>query len=101
VKIFLGNAFDLKGERVRTDYRQPSKNVVQESFRIELRNRKSDDTVVVRIPETLFRWSNWEIVEASHEWTKTDASHIELRVEVGPGETEVVTYTVRYSWPTE
>lgn len=101
VEIFLGNAFDLKGERVRTDYRQPAKNVIQESFRIELTNRKDEDPVIVRVPETLYRWSNWEIVEASHGWTKTDSSHVEFRVEVGPGETQEVTYTVRYSWPTE
>lgn len=99
IQIFLGNAFDLVGERIQTNYELLSRTVLEETWEIRLRNRKDDQTVEIRVPETLFRWSNWEIIEASDEYTKTDSSHIEFRVNVEPGEERVITYTVRYSWP--
>ena len=50
-------------------------------------------------PERLSRWSNWEVLNPSMEYTQLDASTIEFRVEVPPGGETVVTYTVRYTWP--
>ncbi|MBZ0303886.1 MAG: DUF4139 domain-containing protein [Anaerolineae bacterium] len=99
VKIFLGNAFDLVGERTQTNFQLLSRTVLEETYEIKLRNRKDDQAVEIRVPETLFRWSNWEILNSSDEYTKTDSSHIEFRVNVEPGEERVITYTVRYSWP--
>jgi hypothetical protein len=99
VQIFLGNAFDLVGEHAQTDFRLISSTVLQETYEIKLRNRKDDETVEIRVPEHLFRWSNWEIVNATHEYTKLDSSTIEFRVQVPPGEETVITYTVMYSWP--
>lgn len=99
VKIFLGNAFDLVGERTQTNFQLLGRNVLEETYEIKLRNRKDDQAVEIRVPETLFRWSNWEILNASDEYTQTDSSHIEFRVTVEPGQERVITYTVRYSWP--
>lgn len=99
LEIYLGNAFDLVGERTQTNYRMISSNVLQETYEIRLRNRKDDETVEIRVPERMMRWSNWEILEASHPYEKTNAFGIEFRVEVAPGEEEVITYTVQYSWP--
>lgn len=98
VQIYLGNAFDLVGERIQTDFRIISDTVIEETYQITLRNRKDTDTVEIRVPETLFRWSNWEILSSSHEYTKTDSSSIEYRVQVPPQGETIITYTVRYSW---
>ena len=51
-----------------------------------------------RVPERLFRWSNWTVTQASHTYTKRDSATIEFRVPVAAGEEAVITYTVRYSW---
>jgi hypothetical protein len=99
VQIYLGNAFDLVGERKQTTFNLLSRTVLEESYEIRIRNRKDSDTVEVRVPEHLFRWSNWEILNASHEYTQQDSSTIEFRVDVPPGGETVITYTVRYSWP--
>ena len=99
VQLYLGNAFDLVGERIQTDFRLLSDNIIEETYEIHLRNRKDDQTVEIRVPETLFRWSNWEILSASHDYTKTDSSHIEFRVPVEPQGETVLYYTVRYTWP--
>jgi hypothetical protein len=98
VDIFLGNAFDLVGERIQTNFQLLSATVLEETYEIRLRNRKDEDTVEIRVPEQLFRWSNWEILNASHEYEKIDSSTIEFRVEVPPQGETVITYTVRYDW---
>ncbi|GAB4309237.1 MAG: DUF4139 domain-containing protein [Phototrophicales bacterium] len=99
INIYLGNAFDLVGERIQTDFNLVANNVLQETYEIHLRNRKDDDTVEIRVPERLFRWSNWEILSTSHDYTQLDSATIEFRVDVPPGEEVVITYTVQYSWP--
>lgn len=96
VQIYLGNAFDLVGERKQVSFNQISRDVYQETYEIRLRNRKDDETVEIRVPERLFRWSNWEILNVSHEFEKTDSASIEFRVQVPPGEETVITYTVQY-----
>ena len=99
VSIFLGNAFDLVGERTQTNFQLLASNVLEETYEIKLRNRKDDETVEIRVPERLFRWSNWEILQASMPFTQLNSSTIEFRAEVPPGGETVITYTVRYSWP--
>jgi len=37
--------------------------VLEETYEIHLRNRKDAETVQIRVPEHLFRWSNWEILK--------------------------------------
>jgi hypothetical protein len=98
VKIYTGDAFDVVGERKRTDYVLSNRNdSAEESFEIRLRNRKSEP-VEVRVAERLYRWTNWEIVQKSHDFTKTDSQDIEFRVTVPADGETVVTYRVRYNW---
>lgn len=96
VEIYLGNAFDLVGERKQLSFNQLSRDVYQETYEIRVRNRKDSDTVEVRVPERLSRWSNWEILNSSHTFTKTDSATIEFRVDVPPQGETVITYTVQY-----
>lgn len=99
VRVYTGNAFDLVGERRRVDYRiDSSKNWLDESFEIKVRNHKEKDTVEVRIVENLYRWPTWEIVEKSNTFLKTDSNTVEFRVQLAPGEEKVVTYKVHYTW---
>ena len=99
IKLKLGAAFDLVGERKQTEFQLASKTALVESYEIRLRNRKGDQAVEIRVPETLFRWSNWELLRTSHTPQKLDSNTIEFRVDVPPGGETVITYTVRYSWP--
>lgn len=99
VQIYLGNAFDLVGERTQTSFNLIASNVLEETYEIRLRNRKDDQPVEIRVPEHLFRWSNWEILNASMEYTQLDSNTIEFRAQVPPQGETVITYTVRYTWP--
>lgn len=98
VKIRLGNAFDVVAERKHTDYRvDTSGKTLRESFEITLRNHK-DTPVTVNVNEALYRWVNWEIVRASHDFEKLDARSVQFPVEVAAGGEATVSYEVRYSW---
>ncbi len=98
IRVYTGNAFDLVGERRRTDFRiDHNAGEIDEAFRISLRNHK-DDPAQILVVEELYRWYTWEITERSHEFSKRDSQAIEFEVEVPPGGQEIVTYKVRYSW---
>lgn len=99
VRLYLGNAFDLVGERTQTRFNQLSTTVIEETYEIRLRNRKDDVAVEIRVPETLFRWTNWQILESSLPFTQLDSNRIEFRASVPPGGETVITYTVRYTFP--
>ena len=98
VKLHIGDAFDIVGERKRTDFHvDTGRHEMTESFEIRLRNHK-DVPVEVLVKETLFRWSNWEITQSSAKWTKYDANTIHFPVKVDKDGEQVITYTVRYTW---
>jgi len=98
VRLYLGNAFDLKGERRQTDFKiDTSRETATEAFEIKVRNHKKE-AVEVRIVEHLYRWSTWKVASSSDPYEKTDARIIEFRVKVAPDAEKVVTYRVNYSW---
>jgi len=98
--IGIGAAFDLTGLRTQTDFSFVSRRVARESFEIRLRNRK-DDAVEIIVPERLYRWSDWQIIESSAPFVKVDKSSIEFAITVEPGAEEVLTYVVEYRFPEE
>ncbi len=99
VRVYTGDAFDLVGERRRTDYQiDTMRNWLDEAFEIKVRNRKESGTVEIRVVEHLYRWINWKIAETSDQFTKTDSQTIEFRVQVPAGQEKVVTYKVHYTW---
>jgi hypothetical protein len=98
VRLYIGDAFDIVGERVQTDFRADyDDDWMEESFEITLRNHKAED-VEVRVVEHLYRWSEWKILDASQDYAKTDAQTIEYRVPVKANGEATVTYTARYEW---
>jgi hypothetical protein len=98
VRVYTGNAFDVVGERRRTNIRVDSaQRWIEESFEIKVRNHKKEP-VNVRVVEHLYRWTNWKLLEQSQQYRKTDAQTIEFPVTVAPNGEQVVTYLVHYSW---
>lgn len=98
VRLYLGNAFDLVGERRQLDFEvDHDRRTAVESFEIKLRNHKSD-AVEIRVVERLYRWATWEITRESTAHTKTDARSIEFRAAVPADGEVVINYEVRYTW---
>ena len=98
VRVNTGNAFDLTGERRRTNFKvDTSNNWMDESFEIKVRNHKKEP-VEIRVVEHLYRWTNWEIRDPTPFFNKIDAQTIEFRLPLRPDQEGSVTYTVHYSW---
>ena len=98
IRVFTGGAFDIKGERRRTNYRmEMGQRMLDESFEIKLRNHKKQP-VVVRVVEHLYRGSTWDITDKSSTFLKSDAQTIEFQVQVPPDGEKAVTYTAHYTW---
>ena len=98
VELLMGNAFDIAGDRKRTNYQDGrGARWAEESFEISLRNHKKE-AVTVCVREHLFRWTNWKIKNENQNYTKLDAQTIEFPVRLQPDEEQKVTYTVRYEW---
>ena len=99
LRMYLGDAFDVVGERKQTAYKldEQRNSWADESFEIKLRNHKKE-AVEVRVVEHLYRGLNWEITAKSDPVLKTDSKTVEFRVQVPPEAEKTVTYTVHYSW---
>ncbi|MCX7801005.1 MAG: hypothetical protein N2109_11765 [Fimbriimonadales bacterium] len=95
VSLVVGRSFDVVAERRRTNFRRLGPSTVEESFEIELRNRKST-------PETVHvyerRYGDWRVTEKSQDFVKLDANTIDFVVQLKAGETRKVAYTVVTSW---
>ena len=98
VRVYTGNAFDMAGERRRTDYRlELNQHYLDESFEIKVRNHKKE-SVDVRVVEHLYRWLTWNVSAKSDSYRKLDAQSIEFPVTIAPDGEKTITYTAHYTW---
>jgi hypothetical protein len=98
IKVYLGNAFDITGERTRTDFRSEMQaRIIIESYKVVVKNAK-DAVASVRVVEHLYRTANWDISKNSSPFTKTDSQTMEFNLEVPAHGEKDVTYTVTYTW---
>jgi hypothetical protein len=98
VRMYTGNAFDLTGERTRTNYVvDEGKRTASESFEIKVRNHKKEP-VDVRVVEHLYRGQNWEILVPSSDYKKSEAHTIEFPATIAPDGEKMITYTAHYTW---
>ena len=98
LRLYLGNAFDIVGERAQTDFKSfDARRLIEETIQIKVRNHKKEP-VEVQIYEHPWRWSQWEILKSNSDWTKVDQTTMKFPVKIEKDGEKVVTYTIRYSW---
>jgi hypothetical protein len=98
VRIRLGSAFDVVGERRQVDFSVDTKaRWMEEEIEVKLRNHKAQ-AVEVLVRESLYRWSNWKLVTKTHEFEKQDARTLHFPVRVAADGEVVLRYRVRYTW---
>ena len=97
LSLYLGDAFDIVGERTQTSFRKLGEHSLEESYEITLRNHKEED-VVVRVIEHLFRAQDAEIIESSEGYEMLDATTLKYEIEVEADAEAKITYIVRYRW---
>ena len=98
VRVKLGSAFDVVGERRQVNFSvDTAGKVMEEEIEVKLRNHKSQPVDVV-VKENLYRWSNWKVLTQTHKYDKEDARTISFPVRVAKDGETVVRYRVRYTW---
>jgi hypothetical protein len=98
VKIRLGSAFDVVGERRQVNFTvDTSRRNMTEEVEVKLRNHKKEPVTVI-VKENLYRWTNWQITAKTHDFEKQDARTVHFPVKIAAGGEETVRYTVHYSW---
>ncbi len=95
IELYVGDAFDIIGERTQTANRQTAHNRWA-GLKISVRNHK-DVPVTVEIMEHTGYWGNWEIEKNSDPFEKKDAGTVVFKVEIPKDGEKVVEYTL-HSW---
>ncbi|OPZ85501.1 MAG: hypothetical protein BWY75_02414 [bacterium ADurb.Bin425] len=89
VRLYIGDAFDIVGERKQTNYQQISQRLLKQSFEISLRNHKEKEVTVTVIEHA---YGDWKVVNSSQPFTKKDSHTIEFAVKVPANGESKVTY---------
>jgi hypothetical protein len=97
LKLNLGNAFDIVGERIQTDRKTFGERSAEETYEITIRNHKTEEAEV-QIYEHPGSWREWEILQSSDKWEKVNQNTIKFTVQVKKDEEKKVTYSLRYEW---
>ena len=95
VKLFIGNAFDVVAERTQTDQRQHGSCATENSYRVELRNHKTEPVSVIVVENT---WGETTITRESMPHAKESAHKYTWRVPVPAGGTAELTYSIEQRW---
>lgn len=95
VKIKMGEAFDVVGERIQKDWRKIAWRVYEVEWEISLRNHKEED-VEVKVVEPVP--GDWQVLHASHTYEKVEAHTLQFPVKI-PKESGVkIRYRVRLTF---
>jgi hypothetical protein len=99
IRIRLGSAFDLVGERKVVDFSvDNARRTMSETIEIELRNQKAEAQAVT-VRERLYRGRNWRLSEvAPGEPRRLDANTVEWTLEIPPEQAGRIRYRVTYTW---
>jgi hypothetical protein len=95
VRVRVGDAFDVVGERRQMDYKVISSCKSESAWQIDLRNHK-DAKVDVDVIEPAD--GDWEIVSSSQKAVKEDAHTFSFAVPVPANGSARVEYRVRVRW---
>ncbi len=92
VRIKMGEAFDVVGERTQKDWKKIGGGLYEVEWEISLRNHKKEDvtvTVVEPMP------GDWEVLRSTHTAEKIEAHTLRYQVPVSKEGAAKITYRVR------
>jgi len=92
VQLYLGEAFDVVGDRKQTDWSDLGSNAYESEFEISIRNRK-ETAITVDVVEPMP--GDWTILSSTVEHTKADAFSAVFKLEVPADSEQILKYRVR------
>lgn len=91
IRLYVGDAFDLVGERKSMANERVNPHVYRSTFEISLRNHKDSKVTITAVEHS---YGDWKILSSSQKYTKKDSHTFEFPVEV-PARGEVkITYEI-------
>ncbi|MCK4429311.1 MAG: DUF4139 domain-containing protein, partial [Candidatus Aenigmarchaeota archaeon] len=92
VRIFVGQAFDVIGERTQVDYNKLS-GWYEYKWKVTLRNHKDEDIIVTVLENT---GGDWEIITETYPHIKESNRKIKWKIPVKLNSESILEYTIRY-----
>lgn len=95
IKIKIGEAFDVVGERIQTEYKHLGWNLYEVAFEVSLRNHKKED-IKVLVEEPIP--GDWEMLSNTHPYEKLQSNLIRFDVPVTKDKEVKVKYRIRFKY---
>jgi hypothetical protein len=95
ISLVVGRSFDVRATRKRKNYRRINDRTFEQSFEIEVRNRKETPE---RVHVMERQWGDWKVTQKSMEFEKLDANTMQFVVDLKAGEVKTISYTVVTTW---
>lgn len=92
VRIKMGEAFDVVGERIQKDWKKLGRGWYEVEWEISLRNHKQEEVVVTVLEPVP---GDWEVLRATHPHDKPEAHTLRFRIPVPKEGAATLTYRVR------
>ena len=95
IKIKMGDAFDVVGERTQKDWKRIASNLYEIEWEISLRNHKKE-AVTVEVVEPMP--GDWEVIRESHQHEKIQAFTAQWKIPVPKDGESKLSYRIRVRW---
>jgi len=95
IRLYIGDAFDIVGEKTRMDYKDVGKGY-RETWKVTLKNRKEKEDIEVIVPHTI--WGDWKMLESNFDWEKKDANTAEFKVPVKADSEVELNFVFEVTW---
>ncbi len=95
LSLVVGRSFDVVAERKRLSFRVLGQRMFEETFEVELRNRK-DSAETVHVLER--HYGDWRVTDTSHKWEKLDSTTMQYVLDLKAGEVAKIKYTIETRW---
>ena len=95
VRLYIGDAFDIVGEKIQTNYKDIGQGY-QESWKVTIKNRKEKEAITVIVPHEVY--GDWKMIESNFDYVKKDAWTAEFKVPVAADSETTLTFTFEVRW---
>ena len=97
IKLYLGNAFDIVGQRVRKNVEEVRRREFSETIEITLKNHKKED-IEILVYEHPNEFSKWQILESNEKWEKISNGEIKFTLKIPKDGEKTILYTIEYEY---
>jgi hypothetical protein len=91
IRLYIGDAFDIVGQRTQTNVQHVDNSTQRLSYEITLHNHKNSAVTVTDVEHSQ---AVWKITSSSMPYTKKDAHTFEFAADIPANGTAVINYTI-------